>query len=392
MSWLNPAPDTSAIDNATKSILVTGKVEERASRAQHSLAGNLVAPTTVGVNRTTAPVPSVASLTQDGGQAEDTANPDGAATSTGGEATRAEVTTETLRQVVSKQTLQVGDAIEYGALVAEVSGRPVFAVPSSLPLYRDLTVGLSGNDVLSLQQMLVESGVWSGVPDGDLGPSTLAGVTRLYESHGYTAPEVLPGLKGLAAADTAPLPANRVEVAAICPVGLEPTDDLPLVTVVTSPATISARADILQAEAFSVGTPVSLTIGSNTPAASAVVSISEFTPAESSLPAGYDLTVALPDDIDSDAIAGLPITVIEVGEPPTAPAVPVAAIRYDDQHRTTVLVFTGAEGAGEATGHQDGQPTSVSVTVTVLGQVAGYAILQPGEDLSIGTEVVISGG
>jgi peptidoglycan hydrolase-like protein with peptidoglycan-binding domain len=383
---LNPAPDKSAIDNASKSILVTARVEERASRAQHSLSGSLAAPITAAVNRTAAPTSSTSTLPVD--DQEDTAAPKGADSTV---AARAQVAPETLRQVVSKQTLHVGDTVEYGDVVAEVSGRPVFAVPSSLPVYRDLTVGLRGNDVLSLQQMLVESGVWTGVPDGVFGPSTLTGVTRLYESHGYHAPEVLSGLKGLAAADTAPVPANGVEVAAVCPPGSEPTDELPLVTVVTSHAAITARADILQAEAFGVGAHVLVQIGSDAAVEGAIAHVSEFRAAESSLPAGYDITVALPDGVDADAAAGQPITVKEVEEPPTAPTVPVAAIRYDDQQRTTVLVLTD-DTAADATGRREGRGGSTSVVVTVVAQVAGYAVLSPQEDLGVGVEVVISGG
>ncbi|MFD7262650.1 peptidoglycan-binding protein [Streptomyces sp. NPDC059874] len=88
--------------------------------------------------------------------------------------------------VVTKLTLKAGDEITAGQLLAEVSGRPVFALKGGLPVYRDLKPGATGDDVAQLQQALRELGHGTGNdPKGTFGTGTKAALTARYKAIGY---------------------------------------------------------------------------------------------------------------------------------------------------------------------------------------------------------------
>ncbi|MFD9266361.1 peptidoglycan-binding protein [Streptomyces goshikiensis] len=95
--------------------------------------------------------------------------------------------------VVTKLPLKAGDPVAAGRLLAEVSGRPVFALRGAVPMYRDLVPGATGDDVAQVQAALRELGHGTGTdPKGVFGPGTKAALAELYRAVGY-AP--LPALK-----------------------------------------------------------------------------------------------------------------------------------------------------------------------------------------------------
>ncbi|MFC8715911.1 peptidoglycan-binding protein [Kitasatospora sp. NPDC057198] len=88
--------------------------------------------------------------------------------------------------VVTRLPLPAGSPVEQGRLLAEVSGRPVFALQGALPVYRDLKPGVTGDDVAQLQQALAALGHRSGGDrPGVYGAGTKAAVTAFYRSLGY---------------------------------------------------------------------------------------------------------------------------------------------------------------------------------------------------------------
>lgn len=89
--------------------------------------------------------------------------------------------------VVTKAPIAIGSAVAAGALIFEINGEPVFALPGSFPLYRDLAQGDSGTDVRQLQAGLREAG-FSVTVDGVIGPSTRSAIEKLYRDAGYEAP------------------------------------------------------------------------------------------------------------------------------------------------------------------------------------------------------------
>ncbi|MEU7065266.1 peptidoglycan-binding protein [Streptomyces sp. NPDC046161] len=88
--------------------------------------------------------------------------------------------------VVTKLPLGPGDPVRAGQLLAEVSGRPVFALHGGLPMYRDLKPGATGDDVTQLQRALRELGHdTGGDAEGVFGPGTKAALAARYRAVGY---------------------------------------------------------------------------------------------------------------------------------------------------------------------------------------------------------------
>ncbi|MET9463424.1 peptidoglycan-binding domain-containing protein [Streptomyces sp. NPDC006544] len=104
--------------------------------------------------------------------------------------------------VVTKLPLKAGDPVRAGQLLAEVSGRPVFALHGGLPMYRDLKPGATGDDVAQLQQALRELGHDTGADaTGVFGSGTKAALAARYHAVGYAPlPAVADGGTSLKAA------------------------------------------------------------------------------------------------------------------------------------------------------------------------------------------------
>jgi len=341
VAWFRPPVDTSPIDNATKSIQVTALVEERPVRDLYSLSAQVPPEATVAV------MPLVAGPG---------------------------------REVVSGEVHKPGDVIHYGDVVGEVSGRPVFAVSASLPLYRDLFQGDSGSDALGVQQLVSDLGLYTGPVDGGLGAMSVAGIAALYTRAGYDAPDP----PGLLMVDVAAVPADALTVAGAAAIGEEISADHPLLRLVTSPAVITARVDMLQATAFTVGTTVNVQVGSAAPVTSTVTAVSGFQESTVGTPPGYDITVAMPAGVDPVTAQQQPVLVSETVTIPTGLAVPLAAIRYGSAGGAYVVLPPLADGATPAPPR--------TVPVTVVSQSGGYAIIGPTPDLPAGTAVIIAGG
>lgn len=339
VAWLYPPVDTSPIDNATKAVAVTAQVEDRPVRDLFSMSAQVTSETVEPVMPTS-----------------------------GGEGAR---------QVVSGKVHAIGDVLHYGDVVAEVSGRPIFAVPASLPLYRDIRDDSKGSDVAGLQQMLTDIGLYSGSVAGEIGPLTLQAIAKLYTRAGYLAPDP----KGLAMGDTAAVPSDAVTVASAAEAGSVISEDNPLVTVVTAPAVITARADMIQIQGFPAGATVNVQIGSASPVPSTVTSVGDFQESTFSQPPGYDVTIAIPEGVDPVAIAQEPVIVSESGQVPTGPSVPLTAIRRDGSGSFVLLPSDSTSTPG----------VPRTVAVTVVGQSSGYAVIQDNPDLPVGTTILVSG-
>lgn len=88
--------------------------------------------------------------------------------------------------MVTKVMVHSGQTFPAGRVLVEVSGRPLFALRGSLPVYRDLKPGAHGDDIRQLQRALRELGHPTGSDrPGTFGPGTKHAVTALYEAIGY---------------------------------------------------------------------------------------------------------------------------------------------------------------------------------------------------------------
>lgn len=95
-------------------------------------------------------------------------------------------TAGTSRSVVTKAPKPVGSKVVAGQVIAEISGRPVFALKGKVPVYRDLKSGATGDDVAQLQSALAQLGHASN-PDarGTFGSGTRRALAGFYTSIGY---------------------------------------------------------------------------------------------------------------------------------------------------------------------------------------------------------------
>ncbi len=87
-------------------------------------------------------------------------------------------------QVVTRIPELDSEIVEGGVLV-EISGRPVFALQGELPMYRQLTPGANGPDVLQLETALQRLGFDPGPIDEIYDAATEAALDAFYESRGF---------------------------------------------------------------------------------------------------------------------------------------------------------------------------------------------------------------
>lgn len=85
-----------------------------------------------------------------------------------------------------------GTKIKEGDVLMTVNGRPVFALGGSVPMYRALGPGTSGDDVTQLQKALKRLGFGPGGTGGTYGQGTATAVSDWYKSEGYDAQEPSP--------------------------------------------------------------------------------------------------------------------------------------------------------------------------------------------------------
>ncbi|MGW4020716.1 peptidoglycan-binding protein [Streptomyces sp. NPDC005009] len=82
-----------------------------------------------------------------------------------------------------------GAEVKEGDVLMQVSGRPVLVLRGTVPMYRTLGPGASGDDVEQLQRALTRLGFDPGSASGTYGRSDAAAVSRWYGSKGYRAME-----------------------------------------------------------------------------------------------------------------------------------------------------------------------------------------------------------
>ncbi|PJJ63665.1 peptidoglycan-binding domain-containing protein [Compostimonas suwonensis] len=79
-----------------------------------------------------------------------------------------------------------GASIASGGSFVSVDGRPLLTLATSMPLWRDLSIGDEGDDVKALQTELARLG-YAVTADGDFGSASLAAVKALFTSIGDAA-------------------------------------------------------------------------------------------------------------------------------------------------------------------------------------------------------------
>ncbi|WLW54836.1 peptidoglycan-binding protein [Streptomyces sp. YU58] len=91
--------------------------------------------------------------------------------------------------VVTDVFARPGQRVKAAQPLVEYDARPVFALPGAFPMYRDLTVGDEGKDVVQVQRALHSLGRPTGSdPSGTFGSGTAAAVRHMYAAMGYAPP------------------------------------------------------------------------------------------------------------------------------------------------------------------------------------------------------------
>ncbi|WP_170857415.1 MULTISPECIES: peptidoglycan-binding domain-containing protein [unclassified Leifsonia] len=146
---------------------------------------------------------------------------------------------------VTSATCQAGVPIASGASALSLDNTPVLFLATSLPLWRDLSVGMRGDDVTALQAELKRLGSLPE-PTGRFDAATDAAVAGLWTQAGRADPP-----RGLAQADVVWLPAEQA-VPESCPLRLGDivaggsgfATTVGRIERVTLPDTVSASADL----------------------------------------------------------------------------------------------------------------------------------------------------
>ncbi|WP_340377948.1 peptidoglycan-binding protein [Streptomyces sp. SS7] len=99
--------------------------------------------------------------------------------------------TDPVAQRVTKAPV-AGAVLKEGDVLMQLSGRPVLVLRGSVPMYRTLGPGTSGDDVRQLQRALARLGFDSGAATGQYGQGVATAVSRWYRSKGFQAQE--PGI------------------------------------------------------------------------------------------------------------------------------------------------------------------------------------------------------
>lgn len=366
------SPQDQALANVDSEVEVFAQVEERVVSDSFSLPAVVVAGATTDVLVTEAPREASPVAPP---AATDTAAPP-AATPV---APTENETAVSDRAVVSRMAVAAGDTLKYGSLIGEVSGRPVFAWPSSVPLFRDIVVGARGSDVKAVQQSLADMG-YSVTVDGVFGAGSLATLQLLYREAGYELPFVASGVRGLSWRELIGVPTGDGVVQAAAPVGSLLGAEAPLMTIRTTPPALEAQATAVEVGRLAAGAEVGVEVAGAAPVLSTVVALGAFATNEDTGASGYPVRIALPADVAIDA--STPVQIRPWGEPQPSLAVPTSAIRQEGS-ASFVLVRGKKAAEGEAPAHE-------RIDIAVVAQADGWVSIEANDALPVGTEILVS--
>lgn len=276
------------------------------------------------------------------------------------------------RLVVTGAGVASGTALGVSpALLAVVSERPLVAVRTAIPLFRNLTLRDQGADVSALQAAL---GITvTGVVDQE----TLKAVRALYASVSFEAPG---GSRDtyIDATEFFAVPPDTAEatVLSVSPVGTILSDEVGVATLRVAPPSVAARVGVVDVTELPVGTIVNIQTSDGGTIPATVTSVGDFSPSTDTVTAGHDVSIQfneLPPEASS--LVGQSVSIrLDADSPPTL-AVPLIALRQDDAG-TFVLRRVKLN-----------ETERVDVYVTVQGN--GYAGLTS-NSLKVNDEVLVS--
>lgn len=275
--------------------------------------------------------------------------------------------------VVTGLPASVGDTVNAGSVLIEVSDRPLIYLTGQIPMLRDLRLGDRGPDVRRLQESLSAWGAPSA--DGVFGAGTARALRALYEAAGYTAPTDSVALRS-------ELVFGPSETALMVGIGsrLGAPVASPLIRVTTSAPVVSAEIAEPIAQRLTVGQPVTVTgTGIGGAVEGTVSSIDGLVKSEDGA-YRVPIEVAVEGGLLSEAVdSSVEISVASDEEAAIGLLVPLSAVYSDAQDGTFVRVV----GADE----------TERVAVTVVATGGGQAQVRTSDGtLGVGDVVVVGNG
>ena len=326
------APTRDAIEAAQKPIRVLTTVENRVVDSRESFAGTIKA----------------------------------------GKNTSVTVTAATDPAVVTRQTLKAGDAVAGGALLGVVSGEPYFALPAPLPLYRDLAVGATGDDVTAFQTSLVATGSRVRVT-GKVDSATIAAARTLFATAGFK----LPAGSAIPFREFLPVATAGATVVSVAAVGATLDAKTALLELRSSANYATFRADAIETQKISVGSKLTVQAGTRVFSAT-IQSIGGFTNGTGTQLPGRDVDLVSPDPVFGALTDGTLVTILGSGSTAKSLAVPLTAVRQDN--------------AGDYVERQtttNGKSGLVRVRITVVRNGGGWAAISS-DKLHAGDRIAVS--
>lgn len=379
----NVRPPEQLDEQKRELVEVTAVVEERVVQEGIQVPGKVAEPEIVKLNLTGAGplgTPAQADASEAASEALGAAGGE-SSQGTGSQTVKGdgEAASAATRNVVTVARSSVGDVLAYGSVLAEVSGRPVIGVPHTTPLFRDFAVGISGEDVRAVQQLLSDLGYWVDV-DGVLDADAMEAFRYWYAQLGY---ELLPGpgkTSVLPWSELLTLPAGQLTVTAAAGVGVALDEDHPLLAVRRGNPLVELIVDEVTAETFRADSSVYLLAdGQSYP--SEVLAIGDIETNKDTGAVGRKMTVVCPPELAERVSAGSAVTVASARPKDPAAAVPLIALNEDGKGQFVRV-------PGEATGSsEDEAAPSLRVDVEVLAVSGGWAAIAENPQLPAGTKI-----
>ena len=263
--------------------------------------------------------------------------------------------------VVTRHVRDIASSVSSGDFVGEVSGVPIFALSQDIPLYRDIRLGMRGQDIAALQEELARLGYFSGDITGQVNMALINAMDQWFIAAGYRLP-LLGDSRGLPLAQVIAIPPGDHQVAASSPVGTHLDAQTPLMSIYVGQSDIVGQVNILQAQTLQVGDRLELSAAGLSPVETQIRSIGDFTELPDGL-MGHELFLDVPDTWDIAELAVTQVSARELSPIDLAAAIPLIAVR-EDAGGTHVLLECGT---------QDTEPPRVAISV--LRQVGGHAIV-----------------
>ena len=283
------------------------------------------------------------------------------------------------RNVISRMVAVEGNSLAAGDLLAEVSGRPVIAAPPGTPLYRDLVLGIAGEDVRAVQQMLSGLGYLVDL-DGILDADTMDTITYWYAQLGYELAEGPGGRRGLSWKELLPLPPGAVTVTATSARGTVLREGTPVLTVQRGNPVVETMVNAAQvAQLREADTVYVVFAGASVEAE--VLSVGDLRTDDDTGISGHTVRVACPPELAEKSGDATTVSIMTAMPEEATLAVPVTAIEEDGRSQFVLLEPDESEDA------ETHDRPAERVNIDVIAVSGGWAAIADNAQLSKGTEI-----